>query len=127
MQRTWGIAYAANLHPRQTSTHCPLLTLCVPSLNPTMGGYLLGWQLRQRWKVMWVGGGFCSKFSSRHDASPTCPLYNSLIYFSLQIFISLFSHFPTLNVMYVCKLLIVLSNNTCSLEVPVLVLYNIVF
>lgn len=32
-----------------------------------------------------VGGGSRSQFSSRHVASPTCPLYSSLIYFSLKI------------------------------------------
>lgn len=82
MQRTWGIASAANLHPKQTSTYCPLLTPSVPSARRREAIY---WGSKAEMEGMWVGGGFCSKFSSRHDASPTCPLYNSLIYFSLQI------------------------------------------
>lgn len=70
-----------------------------------------------------IDEGSCSQLSFSLNASHPPVLLMTLIYFSEDLII-LFSHFPTLNVMYVCKLLIVLSNNTCSLGVPVLVLYN---
>lgn len=96
------------------------IVCCLPILHPwnkvCMGG-------KEKHKGIPKNEGSCSQFSSSLNASHPPVLLMTLIYFSEDLII-LFSHFPTLNVMYVCKLLIVLSNNTCSLGVPVLVLYN---